>query len=105
LSPSCARAGLETIAAAAAPALAPNKLRRVKRRSSSSRGSGAVEDGSLGVRGLISILLLAAQAPDWRTMRAIVAQIVWPDKSATRIHVPDWREVKPSALMLSSFAE
>jgi hypothetical protein len=38
-------------------------------------------------------------------MPAIVAQIVWSDKSAARIHVPEWPEAKPSALMLSSFEE
>ena len=99
-------AGRETIAAAAAPALAPNKLRRVKRRASPSRGSGAVGDGSVdsGVRGLICVLL-AAQAPDWRTMRAIVAQIVWSDKSVDAGSLSSVARYEASALMLSSFGE
>jgi hypothetical protein len=36
-------------------------------------------------------------------MRTIVAQIVWSDKSAARVHDPEGCAAKSSALMLSSF--
>jgi hypothetical protein len=58
----------------------------------------------LGVRGII-FALLAVCAGDWRVVLAIVAQIVWSDKTADRVHFPRWRDRKPIALMLSSFGE
>jgi hypothetical protein len=38
-------------------------------------------------------------------MRTIVAQIVKSDKSAASAHLRQWRAMKPSALMLSSFGQ
>ncbi|HZZ24800.1 MAG TPA: hypothetical protein VFE60_20445 [Roseiarcus sp.] len=56
----------------------------------------------MNVRGII-FALLAVYADDRGVMPTIVAQIVWPDKSADAHSFFVLARPKPSALMLSSF--
>jgi hypothetical protein len=58
----------------------------------------------LGVRGII-LVLLALYAGDCRAMPAIVAQVVWSDKTADADSSSLAARTKPNALKLSSFGE
>jgi hypothetical protein len=76
------------------------------RRAPSSRRSDCAGGGSFGfgLRGIIFVLL-AVYAGDWRVTPAIVAKIVWSDKTADAHSSSLVARTKPSALMLSSFGE